>query len=88
MNRFRTGKGRVGGASVPASRYGSCDGHLLPLGGLESLWKRRKEFAGGEGPLRAERAGASESLGWDEGGNPAKTLPPEKMKKGKQMVKF
>ena len=43
------------------------DGHLLLLGGLESLRKRRKEFAGGEGPLRAERVGASESLGRDEG---------------------
>jgi hypothetical protein len=32
-------------------------------GGLESLGKRRKEFAAGEGPLRAEGAGATESLG-------------------------
>lgn len=31
--------------------------------GLESLGKRRKEFASGEGPLWAELAGASESLG-------------------------
>ena len=30
--------------------------------GLESLGKQRKEFAEGEGPSRAERAGASESL--------------------------
>ena len=30
--------------------------------GLELLGKQRKEFAKGEGPLRAERAGASESL--------------------------
>jgi len=30
--------------------------------GLEPLGKRRKEFASGKGPLRAERAGASESL--------------------------
>ena len=67
MNRFKTGKGRDGGASVPASRHNSCGRHLLPLGGLESLGKRRKEFAGGEGPLRAERAGASDSLGRDEG---------------------
>jgi hypothetical protein len=38
--------------------------HPNPLPqGLESLGKRRKEFAGGEGPSRAERAGASESLG-------------------------
>ena len=36
---------------------------LSALGGLESLGKRRKEFARGKGPLRAERAGASESLG-------------------------
>jgi len=43
-------------------------GAILPLpAGLESLRKRRKEFAGGEGPLRAERAGASESLGRGEG---------------------
>ena len=69
MNRFRTGQGRVGGASVPASRHNSCGRHPLPLGGLESLGKRRKEFAGGEGPLRAERVGASESLSWDEGGS-------------------
>jgi hypothetical protein len=41
---------------------------LLPLpGGLELLGKQRKEFAGGEGPQRAERAGASESLGRGEG---------------------
>jgi len=40
---------------------------LTPIGGLELLGKQRKEFAGGEGPQRAERAGASESLGWGEG---------------------
>ena len=33
-----------------------------PKRGLEPLGKRRKEFAEGEGPLRAERVGASESL--------------------------
>jgi hypothetical protein len=32
-----------------------------------ALGKRRKEFAAGEGPPRAERAGASESLGRGEG---------------------
>jgi hypothetical protein len=37
-----------------------------PKGGLEPLGKRRKEFANGKGPLRAEQAGASESLGWGE----------------------
>jgi hypothetical protein len=31
------------------------------------LGKRRKEFANGKGPLRAERAGARESLGRGEG---------------------
>ena len=35
--------------------------------GLESLGKRRKEFGEAEGPPRAERAGASESLGRCEG---------------------
>jgi excinuclease ABC subunit A len=35
-------------------------------GGLEPLGKRRKEFAEGEGPQRAEGAGASESLGRGE----------------------
>jgi photosystem II stability/assembly factor-like uncharacterized protein len=40
---------------------------LAPTGGLESLGKRREEFAAGEGPEGAERAGASESLGWGEG---------------------
>jgi len=35
--------------------------------GLEPLGKWRKEFAVGKGPLRAERAGASESLGRGEG---------------------
>jgi Na+/proline symporter len=34
--------------------------------GLELLGKQRKEFARGEGPLRAGRAGASESLGQGE----------------------
>ena len=34
--------------------------------GLESLGKRRKEFAGRQRPARAERAGASESLGRGE----------------------
>ena len=37
-------------------------------GGLESLGKRRKEFAGRQRPARAERAGASESLGRGEVG--------------------
>jgi len=37
-------------------------------GGLEPLGERGKEFAGGEGPARAEQAGASESLGQGEGG--------------------
>jgi hypothetical protein len=37
-------------------------------GGLELLGKQRKEFARGEGPLRAERAGASASLGRGEDG--------------------
>ncbi|MDB6029720.1 MAG: hypothetical protein JWM16_58, partial [Verrucomicrobiales bacterium] len=40
---------------VPISRVGGKRG-LLDLG------KVRKEFAGGKGPLRAERAGARESL--------------------------
>src|SRR3954466_2338754 len=38
----------------------------LPAGegrGLLDLGKVQKEFAGGKGPLRAERAGARESLG-------------------------
>ena len=42
---------------------------LLPLRferGLEERGKRRKEFTPSEGPLRAERAGASESLGRGE----------------------
>jgi hypothetical protein len=45
---------------------------LFPLRlerGFELLGKQRKEFAGGEGPLRAGRAGASESLGQGEGSN-------------------
>jgi hypothetical protein len=48
----------------------------LPLPkGLESLGKRRKEFAADEGPSRAERAGASESLGRGEGeGTPRRFL--------------
>jgi len=33
-----------------------------PRWGLEVVGNRRKEFAGGEGPPRTERAGASESL--------------------------
>ena len=78
----------IGGVSVPASRYGWRDGHLLPLGGLESLGKRRKEFAGGEGPLRAERASASESLGWDEWATPPKLYHLKNKKRGKQKVKF
>jgi 23S rRNA-/tRNA-specific pseudouridylate synthase len=36
------------------------------VGGLESLGKRRKEFAGRQRPARAGRAGASESLGRGE----------------------
>jgi hypothetical protein len=40
---------------------------LAPSGGLELLGKQRKESAGSGGPPRAERAGASESLGWGEG---------------------
>src|SRR5262249_34933505 len=44
---------------------------ILPLPtGLEPLGKRQKEFAEGEGPLAAERAGASESLGRGEGSAP------------------
>lgn len=42
---------------------------LLPLRldrGLEELGRRRKEFTGGEDPPRAERVGASESLGRGE----------------------
>ncbi len=42
---------------------------LLPFRrerGLEPLGKWRKEFGKAEGPLRAERTGASESLGWGE----------------------
>jgi len=35
--------------------------------GLELLGKRRKAFAKGVGPSRAEQAGASESLGSEEG---------------------
>jgi hypothetical protein len=35
--------------------------------GLVLNGNRHKEFAGGKGPLWAERAGASESLGQDEG---------------------
>lgn len=42
------------------------DDSLAPIGGLEPLGKRRKEFAGGEGPIGAQRAGASESLGRGE----------------------
>jgi len=42
----------------------STASHPLPIRwGLERLGKARKEFALGKGPLRAERAGASESLG-------------------------
>ena len=40
---------------------------LAPIGGLEPLGKRLKESAESGGPLRAERAGASESLGRGEG---------------------
>ena len=36
-------------------------------GGLELLGEQRKEFAAGKGPLRAEGAGATESLGQAEG---------------------
>ena len=43
-------------------------GSSLSAGGLELLGKQRKEFAGGEGPQRTERAGASESLGRGEVG--------------------
>lgn len=35
---------------------------LTRISRLEPLGKRRKEFAGGKGPSRAERAGASESI--------------------------
>ena len=40
---------------------------LSPQRGLELLGQQLKEFAEGKGPLRAERAGASESLGRGEG---------------------
>ncbi len=43
---------------------------MLSIGGLELLWKQRKGFAPlerGEGPHRAEGAGAPEPLGWGEG---------------------
>jgi hypothetical protein len=47
---------------------------FLPLPkGLSLLGKQGKEFAAGEGPLRAERAGASESLGRGEGERTAQT---------------
>ena len=48
--------------------------HPLP-GGLELLGKQRKESAEGGGPLRAERAGASESLGRGEGGSGTNNPP-------------
>jgi len=38
-------------------------------GGLERVGKPRKEFDRRKKPRRGERAGASESLGWDEGGS-------------------
>jgi hypothetical protein len=36
---------------------------LSPPMGTSGPWEGQKEFAGGKGPLRAERAGARESLG-------------------------
>ena len=52
----------------PLNRNDDCDSVSLssPKGGLESLGKQRKESAESGGPLRAERAGASESLGRGE----------------------
>jgi hypothetical protein len=52
--------------SVNHSTPTTSDSLSSPKGGLELLGKQRKEFAGGEGPQRAERAGASESLGRGE----------------------
>ena len=50
-----------------SGRISPFDGHPLRLErGLEPLGKRRKEFGEAEGPLRAERAGESESLGQGE----------------------
>ena len=46
-----------------------CGASVLPLlakRGLEPLGKRRKEWARSDRPARAERAGASESLGRGE----------------------
>jgi hypothetical protein len=48
------------------------------MGGLELLGKRRKECAKGTGPLRAERAGASESPGKYENGSQASSGRREK----------
>jgi hypothetical protein len=56
-------------AHAPRTRFKAAGAFRLPLlakRGLELLGKQRKEFAGGEGPRRAERAGASESLGRGE----------------------
>jgi hypothetical protein len=48
-----------------------CSGGFLPVpAGLERLGKTRKEFDRREKARRAERAGASESLGWGEGERP------------------
>jgi peptidoglycan/xylan/chitin deacetylase (PgdA/CDA1 family) len=56
---------------LPTAFIGSALPSPAPRRGLEKLGKRRKEFAGGEGPLRAERAGASKSLGQGEVNNPS-----------------
>jgi phenylalanyl-tRNA synthetase alpha subunit len=52
----------IAGATSPSS------------GGLELLGKQRKESAESGGPLRAERAGASESLGRGEGKRKSQAL--------------
>jgi type I restriction enzyme, R subunit len=49
------------------SRWNRAASSLAPTGGLERVGDGRKEFAAGEGPVRSERAGASESLGQGEG---------------------
>lgn len=52
-------------------------------GGLEVLGKHRKEFVEGEGPTRAKRAGASESLGRGEVGKGNSAPAPELLPRDK-----
>ncbi len=54
------------GTTISAGLAWLNDASPSPPRGLELLGKRRKEFATGEGPRRAEGAGASESLGRGE----------------------